>query len=67
MTTLMMGKTLLYIIEQFSLAYSGMDRIKVNDFQHFGVYMLYSLCIRNVGVSGPLINCTNLSTKTIYC
>ena len=67
MTTLMMGKTLLYIIEQFSLAYSRMDRIKVNDFQHFGVYMLYSLCIRNVGVSGPLINCTNLSTKTIYC
>ena len=67
MTTLMMGKTLLYIIEQFWLAYSGMDRIKVNDFQHFGVYMLYSLCVRNVGVSGPLINCTNLSTKTIYC
>ena len=58
LSTLMIGKKILYIIWRFWLGsfWSGHKKINgVNVFLYFGVCMFYSLCIRNVWVNGTLI------------
>ena len=58
LSTLMIGKKILYIIWRFWLGsfWSGHKKINgVNVFLYFGVCMFYSLCSRNVWVNGTLI------------